>query len=381
MNTVVPPLLQRGDVVAIVATARYVTKEQTAPFIHVLEQEWGLKVKLPAHLYDRREVGGKVTSQFGCDDELRAEMLQQQLDDPEVKAIFCARGGYGTVRIVDRIDWSRFRQQPKWIVGYSDVTVLHSHIQRNLGIATLHATMPINVAVRWGGDHRHIDFSDYFSLQSLYYSLFVGRFAYDLGTCVPEGSADPSISLSDHVHTVYSPKGAKKRRREVGQPYSAYNREGDVTAPVVGGNLSVLCSLMGSASEPDTDGKVLMIEDLDEYEYHLDRMLMCLRRAGKFDNLAALMVGQFTDIHDNDVPFGSLKWDMIYNIFSGYDYPAIFFCPFGHIGMDNGALPLGVEARLSIRNVEATTSARLSFDYSEGQESSELLLRRKRLMW
>lgn len=290
--------LRRGDKVAIVAPARKVTPDEVAPAVQMLES-WGLRVVLPDGLYD-------AENQMAGSDSHRAALLQRQLDDPDVKAIFCARGGYGTVRIVDRLDFGRFCHNPKWIVGYSDITVLHSHIGRHCGIPTLHATMPLNVpadACR----------TAYPATESLRQVLFEGKVHYEF---VNEGVVA--------------------------------NRQGCCTAPVAGGNLSVLYSLLGSASDIDTEGRILLLEDLDEYLYHIDRMMMALRRAGKLQGLRGLLVGAMSDMHDNAVPFGRTAEEIVRDAVADYGYPVAFNCPFGHIGTENRALPLGVETKVCV---------------------------------
>lgn len=290
--------LRCGDKVAIVAPARKVTPDEVAPAVQMLES-WGLRVVLPDGLFD-------AENQMAGSDSHRAALLQRQLDDPDVKAIFCARGGYGTVRIVDRLDFGRFCQSPKWIVGYSDITVLHSHIGRHCGIPTLHATMPLNVpadACR----------TAYPATESLRQVLFEGKVHYEF---VNEGVVA--------------------------------NRQGCCTAPVVGGNLSVLYSLLGSASDIDTEGRILLLEDLDEYLYHIDRMMMALRRAGKLQGLRGLLVGEMNRMHDNAVPFGRTAEEIVRDAVADYGYPVAFNCLFGHIGTENRALPLGVETKVRV---------------------------------
>lgn len=310
--TKIPPRLKAGDAVALVTTARFVSHEDVAAAIAVL-QGWGLRVKVPNDLYAVREENGRAVSQFGNDDRARAAMLQQALDDVDVKAIFCCRGGYGTVRMVDLVDWTAFVRQPKWIVGYSDVTVLHAHVARQFGIATLHAIMPINVPPDAAAG------KPYPAIETCRQALFDGGPSYDLRVdCLRAGTAEGII---------------------------------------VGGNLSILYSLMGSVSEVDTDGKILFIEDVDEYLYHIDRMMQCLRRAGKLRRLAGLLVGQFSDMHDNEVPFGMDVRQIVADAVMGYSYPVAMGCPFGHTGTNNLALPLGANARLEAREDGCATLA------------------------
>ncbi|MBO4751554.1 MAG: LD-carboxypeptidase [Bacteroidales bacterium] len=286
-----PQPIKAGDKVAIVATARKISEAELDPAKRLFES-WGLRVVLPKNIYAE-------DNQFAGNDEQRAADLQWALDNEEVKAVVCARGGYGTVRIIDQIDFTQFAKSPKWVVGYSDVTVIHSHIQTNLGIATLHATMPLNIpddAVA----------RSYPSIEALKRALFEVK-----AECLT--AAHP------------------------------LNRKGEAEAVVVGGNLSILYSLCGSASDIDTEGKILFIEDLDEYLYHIDRMMQNLKRTGKLKRLKGLIVGGMTDMHDNTIPFGKTAEEIVMDAVKGYDYPICFNAPFGHIGTENKVLILGVK--------------------------------------
>lgn len=291
----IPCLLKPSDSVAIVATARKVSPIELQAATQLFES-WGLHVRLPDDIYAESD-------QFAGSDEQRAAALQWALDDRDIKAVFCARGGYGTVRIIDRIDFSRFAASPKWIVGYSDVTVLHSHIHTTLGIPTLHATMPINI----GDDALRHNFP---ATESLREMLFEGCVKYH-----------------------WSSTRGLRTKTECHQP--------EITGIVVGGNLSILYSLCGSASDIDTEGKILLIEDLDEYLYHIDRMMQNLRRTGKLSKLKALIVGGMSDMHDNTIPFGKTTEEIIYETVKDYGYPVLFDAPFGHLGNENRAIVLG----------------------------------------
>ncbi len=291
-------LLKAGDLVALAATARKVSPGEVEASVRLLES-WGLRVAVPEGLFE-------ADNQMAGSDARRAERFQKLIDDREVRAIICARGGYGTVRMIDRVDFAPLARCPKWVVGYSDVTVLHSHIGRHCGIPTLHATMPLNVpadACR----------TAYPATESLRQMLFEGKAYYEF---VNEGVV--------------------------------VNRQGCCTAPVVGGNLSVLYSLLGSASDIDTEGRILLLEDLDEYLYHIDRMMMALRRAGKLQGLRGLLVGAMSDMHDNAVPFGRTAEEIVRDAVADYGYPVAFNCLFGHIGTENRALPLGVETKVRV---------------------------------
>lgn len=302
-TTVVPEYLHKGDKIAIVATARKVSPEEIRPSVALFES-WGLDVVVNQKLFAQE-------NQFAGSDELRAENLQEVLDNPEIKAIVCARGGYGTVRIADRLDFSEFAKNPKWIVGYSDVTVLHSHIHNNFGISTLHATMPLNIA----GEALSAEFP---STETLRKALFGELESYG---CTQLKSGREFL-----------------------------NREGDAEGVLVGGNLSILYSLCGSESDIDTEGKILFIEDLDEYLYHVDRMMQNMKRTGKLAGLKALMVGAMSDMHDNAIPFGKTAEEIILDTVKDYPFPVIFCDDFGHVGTDNRALYLGRKIRLHVEN-------------------------------
>lgn len=298
MKTIEKMLLKAGDLVALAATARKVSPGEVEASVRLLES-WGLRVAVPEGLFE-------ADNQMAGSDARRAERFQKLIDDREVRAIICARGGYGTVRMIDRVDFAPLARCPKWVVGYSDVTVLHSHIGRHCGIPTLHATMPLNVpadACR----------TAYPATESLRQMLFEGKAYYEF---VNEGVV--------------------------------VNRQGCCTAPVVGGNLSVLYSLLGSASDIDTEDRILLLEDLDEYLYHIDRMMMALRRAGKLQGLRGLLVGAMSDMHDNAVPFGRTAEEIVRDAVADYGYPVAFNCLFGHIGTENRALPLGVETKVRV---------------------------------
>ena len=286
---------------ALVATARRVTREEMLPALSLLSA-WGLEVVEPEGLYAEDH-------QLAGSDSVRAAAMQHAIDDPDIKAIFCARGGYGTVRMVDAVDYRGLAEHPKWVVGYSDATVLHSHIHRVVGLPTLHATMPINFPDRADEQAESI-----FSMREW---LFEGRCRLDFAT-------------------------------------GAGSRKGNAEGMVVGGNLSVLYSLCGSPSALDTRGKILLIEDLDEYLYHIDRMMMNLKRNGMLDGLAGLLVGSFSDMHDNAVPFGHTAEEIVMDAVAEYAYPVAIGVPVGHIGTANRALPLGVRMRLSVSDERST---------------------------
>ena len=290
---IAPKYLVKGDKIAIIAPARCITFDEVHPSIRVF-QKWGLEVVLGTNIF------GKY-NQFSGKDEPRKADLQQMLDDDSIRAIICARGGYGTVRIIDQIDFTRFCRNPKWIIGYSDITVLHSHIQRHFAIETLHATMPVNIT----SDTMVND-----SLETLKNALFGKNVSYRL-------------------------------------PKNPLSRTGEAEGILTGGNLSILYSLIGSASEIDTDGKILFLEDVDEYLYHIDRMMIALKRAGKLDKIKGIVVGGMDRMNDNTNPFGKTANEIIADVTSEFNYPVCFDFPAGH-GEANLALILGRKVNFSV---------------------------------
>ena len=278
-----PDYLKKGSKIAIVAPARKISREEIAAAVKWIEEKGFVAV------YDDRLFA--EYHQLAGDDDFRASVLQDYLDRDDIDAILCARGGYGTIRIVDKLDFTKFAKHPKWIIGYSDVTVLHAKMQQ-LGYQSIHGTMAINFEKNTTS-----------SLESLHDAL-VGRLKMDGGFLAPE-----ALGMTGKMQ-------------------------------IVGGNLSVLYSMLGSDLFPETDGKILFIEDLDEYLYHIDRMMMALKRAGKLANLKALLVGAFTDMHDNTIPFGMTAKEIIYEKVKDYGYPVIWDFPAGHVD-DNLALVLG----------------------------------------
>jgi muramoyltetrapeptide carboxypeptidase len=289
-DSIRPPFLKQGDCVGIIAPARKISEEELLPSVKIL-QSWGLKVKLGKHIY-------AIQDQFAGADNIRRADMQAMLDDADVKAIFSARGGYGAVRIIDGLDFSLFKKHPKWIAGYSDVTVFHSHIHRHCRVETLHCTMPINFE------------KDTESTQLLNKALF----------------GDPlDYSYSTH----------------------ALNRVGEAEGHLVGGNLSLLYALAATPSDINTDGKILFLEDLDEYLYHIDRMMMQLKRSGKLAKLKGLVIGSFSEMKDNTVPFGKTAEEIIADAVKEYDYPVSYGFPAGH-GQKNYPLYFGREASLKV---------------------------------
>lgn len=295
---ITPEFLKKGDTVGILATARKADLKSLEPAIKLLES-WGLRVVVGKTI-------GKEDNQLAGPDWIRATDFQEMLDKPEIKAIWGAKGGYGTVRIIDRIDFTKFKKKPKWIVGFSDMTVLHSHIN-NMGIETMHAFMALNA----GTASPEV-------LESLRKALFGEKLFYKI-------PADP------------------------------HNVPGSARAEIVGGNLSVLYSIIGSKSEVDYRGKILFIEDLDEYLYHIDRMMMNLKRNGYFEGLKALIVGGMTSMNDNEIPWGKDAIQIIQDVLKGYKFPIIYNFPAGHL-KDNRTLILGKTVKVEVTAEQSTVT-------------------------
>lgn len=294
-----PPYLQKGDTVMILATAGIIQDSIIIENGIKLLNGWGLMVKLGKNLY-------APNHHFAGTDKQRLEDFQHAIDDNNIKAVWCARGGYGTVRIIDDINFNKFKLKPKWIIGFSDVTVLHNEIH-NLGIETIHALMPSTLK---------LDNDDQKKAQkSLKKALF-----------------------------------GKKLNYRVSE--SSYNKVGEAKGQLVGGNLSILYSLLGSRSSIQTGGKILFIEDVGEYVYHIDRMLMNLKRNGYFEKCAGLIVGGISDIRENDVEFGKTIEEVVLDAVKDYHFPVSFDFPAGHV-RDNRTLILGREISLKVKENKA----------------------------
>ena len=305
MSIQLPPPLHKGEQIRIVPTARAISAEELTDGIALAEQ-WGLKATLGSG------IGRKHFQQAGTDAERTAD-LQEAINDPDVRAIWCARGGYGTVRIMDGLDLGPLRTDPKWIVGFSDITVLHNALH-NSGLDTIHAQMPFMIGNKSAGCKetlRQALFGETYSIQS-------------------EHADEKDRSLA---------------------------RSGECEGQLVGGNLSMLYSLRGTPLDLDPRGKILFLEDLDELRYHADRMVQNLKRGGWFKQLAGLVVGGMSDMRDKDPadPFGMDVEAMIEKAMGDARYPVCFGFPAGHIH-DNRALVLGPKAKLSVTHEGATLS-------------------------
>lgn len=287
---VTPPFLKKGDTIAIAATARKVSPEEIHFAIQEIQKR-GYNIVLASNIFESEH-------QFAGTDEARQKGLQELLDNPNVNAIFIARGGYGTIRILDSLDFTQFKKNPKWICGFSDVTALHSHLFQ-LGFKSIHSTMPL------------LFHQSEMAVNSLFDVL--------------EGKK---------VHYPLSPH--------------PLNREGLVKGLLVGGNLSVLYAISGSVSQIDYRNKILFIEDLDEYLYHIDRMMMHFKRSGYLSQLKGLIVGGLTEMKDNNIPFGKTAEEIIYDAVKNYDYPVCFNFPSGHI-RDNYAFIHGETIKLNVQ--------------------------------
>jgi len=297
---ITPSILQKGDTIAILATARKNIDDNLKPAIDLLHS-WGLEVIIGKTI-------GLDDNQLAGTDEQRAEDFQKQLDNPNIKAIWCVRGGYGTVRMLDLLDFSKFRQSPKWIIGFSDVTVLHNHLN-TLGYKTIHGIMPISIPKATAQ-----------AIETMRIALFGEHLEYEI-------EADPM------------------------------NRFGKASGVMVGGNLSILYSLLGSESAVDCTYKILFIEDLDEYLYHIDRMMMNLKRNGCLESIRGIVVGAMSKMNDNEIPWGKNALEIIEDVTKKYNIPVIYNFPAGHIH-DNRALILGSKVTIDVNK----KSSKVIFD-------------------
>jgi len=289
-----PPYLQKGDTIGIVCPAGYMVAEKVQACIKTL-QEWGYHVKVG------KTVGGDSATYFSGTDEERLADFQEMLDDDSVKTILCGRGGYGMGRIIDRIDFKKFKMQPKWIVGYSDITVLHAHLYSNYHISSLHAPMA--------------------------------------------GAFNEEGYKNEFVQSLKNALEGKKLRYNC--PAHEYNRKGEAVGELVGGNLALLAHITGTGSDIKTRGRILFIEDVGEYSYNIDRMLHQLKRSGKLSRLAGLIVGGFTEMKDTERPFGKPVYEIIRDIIREYDYPVCFDFPVSHTDR-NYALKIGAGNKLKV---------------------------------
>ena len=295
-----PTFLKAGDIIGITAPAGYITSDEIRSAVQKMET-WGYKIKI-GETIDKRDFT------FGGTDEERARDFQQMLDDPKIKAIMCARGGYGVVRIIDKLNWDKFKVKPKWIIGFSDVTVIHSHLNKNFGIASIHSKMCNS-------------FPDDWSL------------------------AEPiQVETIEAIQLALS--GEKMKYTVMPNPQ---NKLGTADGVLIGGNLKMLETLAGTRSDINTAGKILFVEDTGEYMYSIDRMFWNLKRTGKLSLLKGLIIGGFkVKVDEDSDDFGRTLQDVVLEKIKAYHYPVCFDFPVGH-QRNNYALKCGVKHRLEVK--------------------------------
>jgi muramoyltetrapeptide carboxypeptidase len=294
MKTRIPPYLRKGDTIGIVAPSGYMDIERMQKCIETLDS-WGYTVQL-----------GKTThsnsaSYFSGTDEERLQDLQEMLDNPDIKAILCARGGYGMSRIIDRLDFKEFSKEPKWIIGFSDITVLHAHLLANYKIASLHAPM---------------------------------------AAAFNDGELN-----NPYIASLRAAMEGKPARYELAP--NALNRIGSVKGQLIGGNLTLLAHLIGTDSDASFKNRILFLEDVGEYKYNIDRMLLQLKRNGKLSKIKGLIVGGFTEIKDTERPFGKELQEIIFDFVEEFSYPVCFDFPVSH-EKENYALKIGIKYHLNV---------------------------------
>ncbi|MFT3904157.1 MAG: LD-carboxypeptidase [Niabella sp.] len=290
----IPSYLKPGDVIGITCPAGYMEREKVLQCVATL-QNWGYCVVMGS------TVGGNSQTYFSGKDEERLADLQAMLDDDGINAVLCGRGGYGVGRIIDQIDFKKFRKKPKWVIGFSDITVFHAHVNRKLGIATLHA--PMAAAFNDNG--------------------YRNKYVKSLKAALQGVKAD------------YTCKGHR------------LNQPGEATAMLVGGNLALMVHTIGTPSEIETNGRILFIEDVGEQKYNIDRMMYQLKRSGKLAKLRGLILGGFTDVLDTTRPFGEEVHDILRHLVEEYDYPICYNFPVSH-DKENYALKVGCTYHLFV---------------------------------
>jgi muramoyltetrapeptide carboxypeptidase len=301
----IPPYLKKGDFVGITSPAGYISLEEIEPSVHLIEN-WGYRIRVG-------EAIGKRYFTFGGTDDERARDFQQMLDDKSIKAILCARGGYGAIRIIDKLKWDHFRTHPKWIIGFSDITVFHSHINRNLGVASIHSKMCNSFPDDW-------------------------RKAEPIETATVL-SIQKALSGEEMRYSVIP---------------NSQNKTGMGTGILVGGNSKTIESLAGSKSDINTNGKILFVEDRGEYMYSIDRMFWNLKRSGKLSQLAGLILGGFKiRIDDAGEEFGRTLEEVVLEKVKQYNYPVCFDFPVGH-QKNNFAMKCGVKHKLIVQQQQCT---------------------------
>lgn len=300
-NLIQPPYLKRGDTVAIVAPSGILkNRNREVEQAKALLKIWGLNVVVGKHVFSR-------DNHFAGTDQERCEDFQKALDNPNIKAIWSARGGYGTVRILDKLDYTKFKDNPKWIIGYSDITALHNQVHTK-GVESIHALMCVSLTE----DLEEIKES----VSSFKRAIFGEPITYNI-------------------------KGSK------------YNKVGKTSGQLVGGNLTILHTMLGSNTSLDMDGKILFFEEIGEYAYHIDRMLQSLKRAGYFDNCKGVIVGDISRVRKNTTPWGKSVQQLILDVLADYNFPIVFNMPAGHED-DNRALILGRTIELKVDKDKST---------------------------
>lgn len=289
----IPPYLKKGDTIGITCPAGYMPLEKAQTCINTLQQ-WGFQIKVG------KTLGNPQQNYFSGSDAERLSDLQEMIDDKEIKAILCGRGGYGVSRIIDDIDFKKFKRNPKWIIGYSDISVLHSHLNRRLNIASIHSHMA--AAFNDGIDNLYIE-------------------------SIKKALTGKPLKYKVDSHD--------------------FNQTGKAEGRLVGGNLCLLAHTVGSPSELNVKNKILFLEDVGEYLYNIDRMMLQLKRAGWLDKISGLILGSFSDCKDTEAPFGKTAEEILKEHLQDYDFPYCFHFPVGHTD-ENVALKCGMQYKLHI---------------------------------
>ena len=295
-----PPYLQKDDLIGLVCPAGYMASEKVQACVNTLQQ-WGYRVKIGS------TVGSASENYFSGTREERLNDFQQMLDDDEVKAILCARGGYGTTHIIDDLNFKKFREQPKWIIGFSDITIFHCHLYAKYYISSLHAPMA--------------------------------------------AAFNDAESSNEYLESLKKALEGKKIKYQTA-PFE-FNKKGEGIGELVGGNLALLAHIAGSDSDIKTKGRILFLEDTGEYLYNIDRMLYQLKRSGKLSKLAGLIIGGFTDGKDTERPYGKNVYEIIHDVVKEYDYPVCYGSPVSH-EKENYALKIGVGYKLKVARNKVT---------------------------
>ena len=298
--TTIPPYLQKGDTIGITCPAGFMAAEKAQACIDTLH-EWGYNVMVG------KTLGSNSNNYFSATDEERADEMQAMLDDDSINTILCGRGGYGLGRIIDQLDFELFRKKPKWIIGFSDITVLHGHIYSNYKIASMHAPMA--------------------------------------------GAFNDEAATNEFIQSLKNAIEGKKAKYECA--VHEYNKKGEAVAELVGGNLTLVSHLIGTSSDIKTKGRILFLEDTGEFLYKIDRMLYQLKRSGKLQKLAGLVIGGFSDMTDTDRPFGKTVYEIVQDIVKEYDYPVCYNFPVSH-NKENYALKIGVGYKLKVGKNKVT---------------------------